>query len=245
MMLLEEWGTSGRKRATVNDLLELLIRVELYRAADFVAKDILQETPPERPNSGPGAKIDIFLPPVEIDEEQMNERLQNIGYPDTSNLLESNASHINNVNHDYNNSIGSNDFDKMNGYASSSDDCPNMSDSQSDHETQSDLIIFSAAAYTSDAKQMEKLIEIKNRKCDRTQKNTQSVSQSDNNDGVYGSYSNCRVPDYISSMNDDHNESARFPDFEKLLIAETPSNSIDTEDCEENLPNLDLLMNGS
>lgn len=230
MMLIEEWGTSGRKRATVNDLFELLIRVELYRAADFVATDILQETPPERPNSGPGAKIDIFLPPEEIDEEQMNEILQNVDYPNTSNLLERNASHINNINRDYNNSNGSNDFVKIiNGYASSSDDCPYMSDSQSDHDT--DLINFSA----------EK---------DRTQKSQRSVFQSDNNDGVYGSYSDCLLPNDNSSTYD----KSKLPDFENLRIhtqiSDTSSesnlnSSVDTENYSNFLPNIPSLMNGS
>lgn len=46
-ILLEEWGTSGRTRATVDDLLELLKRVQLYHAANFVAIQILKIRPKE------------------------------------------------------------------------------------------------------------------------------------------------------------------------------------------------------
>lgn len=40
-ILFEEWGTSGKKRPTVGNLLELLIKAELFRAADFVAINFL------------------------------------------------------------------------------------------------------------------------------------------------------------------------------------------------------------
>lgn len=43
-IFLEEWGCSGRKRPTLADLLQLLIEAELYRAADYVAVDLLQGT---------------------------------------------------------------------------------------------------------------------------------------------------------------------------------------------------------
>ena len=36
-ILFDEWGTSGKNRPTVGNLLELLVNAELFRAADFVA----------------------------------------------------------------------------------------------------------------------------------------------------------------------------------------------------------------
>lgn len=63
VLLLEEWGTSGRVRPTVEDLLLLLVKVELYRAANYVAEGILHEERPPRPTTGPAAAIDITLPP--------------------------------------------------------------------------------------------------------------------------------------------------------------------------------------
>lgn len=41
-ILFEEWGTSGQRRPTLNHLLQLLINSDLYRAADYVAVDILK-----------------------------------------------------------------------------------------------------------------------------------------------------------------------------------------------------------
>lgn len=41
-MFLDEWSTMGRKRPTLRLLLELLIKAELFRAADYVACDILK-----------------------------------------------------------------------------------------------------------------------------------------------------------------------------------------------------------
>eukprot|EP00092_Neocalanus_flemingeri_P030027 GFUD01032601.1.p1 GENE.GFUD01032601.1~~GFUD01032601.1.p1 ORF type:complete len:521 (-),score=145.69 GFUD01032601.1:60-1622(-) len=40
-ILLDEWGTSGRIRPTVEDLFRLCESLELYRAADFILEDLL------------------------------------------------------------------------------------------------------------------------------------------------------------------------------------------------------------
>ncbi|KMQ90464.1 protein tube [Lasius niger] len=58
-MFLDEWSTMGRKRPTLRLLLELLIKAELFRAADYVACDILKQERPRRPDYGPAASIDI------------------------------------------------------------------------------------------------------------------------------------------------------------------------------------------
>lgn len=41
-IFLEEWSTMGKKRPTLRLLLDLLIKAELFRAADYIACDILQ-----------------------------------------------------------------------------------------------------------------------------------------------------------------------------------------------------------
>ncbi|XP_046675588.1 proline-rich receptor-like protein kinase PERK9 [Homalodisca vitripennis] len=56
-ILLEEWGTSGKCRPTVSVLLQCLLKAELYRAADFVAVQLLKGPPPRRPESGPAAAV--------------------------------------------------------------------------------------------------------------------------------------------------------------------------------------------
>ncbi|XP_034255254.1 interleukin-1 receptor-associated kinase 4-like [Thrips palmi] len=56
-IFLEEWGCSGRRRPTLADLLNLLTDLELYKAADFVAVELLKEPRPRRPESGPAAEV--------------------------------------------------------------------------------------------------------------------------------------------------------------------------------------------
>lgn len=58
-ILLEEWSTMGRLRPTLGTLLNLLIKAELFRAADYVAGEILKVDLPKRPEYGPAAIIDI------------------------------------------------------------------------------------------------------------------------------------------------------------------------------------------
>ncbi|CAH1389049.1 unnamed protein product [Nezara viridula] len=58
-ILLEEWGTSGRKRPHISDLLNILVKTELYRAADYVSVHLLNQAPPSRPINGPAAPVAI------------------------------------------------------------------------------------------------------------------------------------------------------------------------------------------
>ncbi|XP_076231177.1 interleukin 1 receptor associated kinase 4 tube isoform X2 [Calliopsis andreniformis] len=58
-IFLVEWGTMGKKRPTLHTLLNLLVKAELFRAADYVAGDILKDELPKRPECGPAAPIDI------------------------------------------------------------------------------------------------------------------------------------------------------------------------------------------
>lgn len=41
-ILFEEWGTSGRNRPTLKDLIMILMNADLFRAADLIAIDILK-----------------------------------------------------------------------------------------------------------------------------------------------------------------------------------------------------------
>lgn len=60
-ILIDEWSTSGKIRPTSEVLLDLLIKCELFRAADFVAIEVLLfSEPPQRPVAGPAAKIPSF-----------------------------------------------------------------------------------------------------------------------------------------------------------------------------------------
>merc|ERR1719187_2989264 len=43
-VLLEEWGTSGRRRPTVGDLVNLLLRAENQRAAHYLTSEVLGVT---------------------------------------------------------------------------------------------------------------------------------------------------------------------------------------------------------
>ncbi|KAG6456574.1 hypothetical protein O3G_MSEX009801 [Manduca sexta] len=59
-VLFDEWGTSGRIRPTIETLKQVLIKAEIFRAADEVAT-MLQEPLPPRPSGGPAAAIDINI----------------------------------------------------------------------------------------------------------------------------------------------------------------------------------------
>ncbi|OAD52968.1 Protein Tube [Eufriesea mexicana] len=58
-IFLSEWGTMGKNRPTLGILLNLLVKAELFRAADYVAGEILNVELPKRPKRGPAAPIDI------------------------------------------------------------------------------------------------------------------------------------------------------------------------------------------
>ncbi|XP_017887794.1 protein Tube [Ceratina calcarata] len=58
-IFLSEWGTMGKRRPTLRVLLDLLVKAELFRAADYLAGDILKEELPKRPNCGPAAPVKI------------------------------------------------------------------------------------------------------------------------------------------------------------------------------------------
>ncbi|XP_054726393.1 protein Tube [Anastrepha obliqua] len=103
-ILIQEWSTSGRKheRPTVGLLLHLLIKADLWNAADFVAEHFLNEAPPDRPLEGPGAKVDISIP-TECLGSVADFVNDSAGYPDTETLND-NANCVNSVtdhNRDY------------------------------------------------------------------------------------------------------------------------------------------------
>ncbi|XP_045613589.1 interleukin-1 receptor-associated kinase 4 [Procambarus clarkii] len=60
--LLEEWGTSGRRRPTVHDLLELLRLAKLYRALDYLTVNVLHgEALPREGDNDPIDDLDKAL----------------------------------------------------------------------------------------------------------------------------------------------------------------------------------------
>ena len=61
LILLDEWSTMGRPRPRLHHLLALLVKCQLFRAAEYVAQ-LIDEPEPERPTQGPAARVDISLP---------------------------------------------------------------------------------------------------------------------------------------------------------------------------------------
>ncbi|KAG8239134.1 hypothetical protein J437_LFUL018739 [Ladona fulva] len=57
---------SGRKRPDVALLLDLLVKAHLFRAADYVAIELLKEGPPARPDEGPAALVDVSAEALEV-----------------------------------------------------------------------------------------------------------------------------------------------------------------------------------
>ncbi|KAF7281454.1 hypothetical protein GWI33_004745 [Rhynchophorus ferrugineus] len=60
LILLDEWGTSGRPRANLGHLLHLLTKANLYRAADYVSVELLKQPPISRPESGPASTVKLL-----------------------------------------------------------------------------------------------------------------------------------------------------------------------------------------
>uniref|UniRef100_A0A0A9YJQ8 non-specific serine/threonine protein kinase n=1 Tax=Lygus hesperus TaxID=30085 RepID=A0A0A9YJQ8_LYGHE len=58
-ILLDEWGTSGRCRPRLRDLLDVLTKAQLFRAAEYVSIILLKQSPVDRPSEGPAAKVTI------------------------------------------------------------------------------------------------------------------------------------------------------------------------------------------
>lgn len=101
-ILFDEWGTSGRKRATLGVLLDLLVRAQLFRAADHVAIKLLNEPPPARPSQGPAAKIDISIPLDSEFVQNLEDMLENGECPGTQTLNDNaNPSRLDENNIDY------------------------------------------------------------------------------------------------------------------------------------------------
>lgn len=59
-ILFDEWGTSGRNRPTVDTLIKVLTKAEIYRAADEIAI-MLHEPLPTRPHEGPAARVNTNI----------------------------------------------------------------------------------------------------------------------------------------------------------------------------------------
>lgn len=102
LILLEEWGTSGRVRPTVGHLLQLLVRIVYFRAADYVAVNILGEEPPQRPTDGIAKFIEV---PAELYQAEVESRLNQLHYPNTASLLPNVPSAAFNANRNYPNEL--------------------------------------------------------------------------------------------------------------------------------------------
>lgn len=76
LMLLDEWSTMGKSRPKVKHLLSLLIKCQLFHAADYVA-DLINEPKPQRPQTGPSAYVDISISSEEEVTEDINKNLDN------------------------------------------------------------------------------------------------------------------------------------------------------------------------
>lgn len=79
-IFLAEWGTMGKHRPTLRSLLNLLVKAELFRAADYVARDILKEELPKRPKCGPAAPVDIS---DEVIRQLLEENMEDICFKES------------------------------------------------------------------------------------------------------------------------------------------------------------------
>ncbi|KAF2880647.1 hypothetical protein ILUMI_25541 [Ignelater luminosus] len=93
-ILFCEWGTSGRVRPDLGHLLHLLIKAELYRAADYVAIVLLEQLSPIRPQKGPAALVNTTLP--DLREQEIKNIVESLNYPSSLiSYLISNSQDVN------------------------------------------------------------------------------------------------------------------------------------------------------
>ncbi|CAH1105593.1 unnamed protein product [Psylliodes chrysocephalus] len=80
-ILFDEWGTSGRNRPALGHLLHLLTKANLFRAADYVAVDLLHQEKPKRPDIGPEAEIPVNLSDIiKTSDDEFEKVLDDIDY---------------------------------------------------------------------------------------------------------------------------------------------------------------------
>lgn len=77
-VLIDEWSTMGKIRPKLKHLLALLVKCQLFKAAEYVA-DLIGENHPSRPNTGPATRVDISLV-----DENIEEVINNLEYPFSS-----------------------------------------------------------------------------------------------------------------------------------------------------------------
>lgn len=87
--MLDEWGTSGRVLPTLGHLLYLLTKAKLFRAADYIAVSLLNQSKPKRPEQGPEAAIPIDIPNTpnvndKLNDEEIEKILDEIDYPSSA-----------------------------------------------------------------------------------------------------------------------------------------------------------------
>ncbi|CAG9793115.1 unnamed protein product [Diatraea saccharalis] len=87
-VLFDEWGTSGRIRPTLATLQNLILQAGIYKAADEIAL-MLQEAPPQRPNTGPAAKIETDIEKFLKEDTKIHGKKRNQETESTAQMISS------------------------------------------------------------------------------------------------------------------------------------------------------------
>lgn len=93
LILLDEWSTMGKERPKMKHLLSLLVKCQLFLAADFVA-NLINEEKPKRPERGPAALVDITL------AEDLENIVKELEYPFSSFDINANKNQFTKVSPD-------------------------------------------------------------------------------------------------------------------------------------------------
>ncbi|CAH0729248.1 unnamed protein product, partial [Brenthis ino] len=192
-ILMDEWGTSGRVRPTLSHLKDILIKAEIYRAADLIAH-MLKEPLPKRPTHGPPAPITGIT-------EILNEESLDLGF--SNNMSFSNK-----------------DCNGTNKKMESVSDFIHFSENSTDEasvekESQSDLIDFSEDTTTEEA-----LRVMPSASKNFSQKSTSRLtSDSSDTESSFQSYSENTNQNY--SKYDMNNYQQTFPDIPMSSVIET------------------------
>lgn len=100
LILLDEWSTMGKERPRLRHLLNILIKCQLFHAADYIA-DLIHAEKPKRPKTGPAALVDISL----SENEAIEDMVRHIEYPFSSININANKNQFTKVSPDIHKNI--------------------------------------------------------------------------------------------------------------------------------------------
>lgn len=218
-------------RPALGHLLHLLVKAELFQAADYVAVTLLNREPPERPSDGPAAKVTTILPHNDTDNDGINAILDKIDYVGTTKRNLSNTYEINKkppIKHVIPEIIVSEIPEHK---ASSFHERIVQEKSNSRNETESDMIKFSDSNYDNSSVVIPNISDLLNQSTISSNESTRSSKSIEiTNSNNSNTNTNNNSDEYQSNQSQDN-----IPAF-SIILSDNESNNIS-----DNIPNLSII----